>query len=181
MAADTVVNDSDETPPHAPAPTRRRHRTRVRLGGVLCGVLLVAAGATLVTQLHHHPKTAVVTKVPVSWQRPVVSAAGLAVRSGVQITYVAVTGGGGLVDLRFKVLDADLAAELHDADKPAAVVEEKTGLVVHDLLMSHSHTGPFKTGISYYLLFNNPGNWIRRGSEVTVLLGDAAVEHVVVQ
>jgi hypothetical protein len=29
-------------------------------------------------------------------------------------------------------------------------------------------------------VFNNPGNWIHRGSRVSVLLGNAQVEHVVV-
>jgi len=34
--------------------------------------------------------------------------------------------------------------------------------------------------VSYYLVFENPRNWVHRGSRVTVLLGDAQVEHVVV-
>jgi hypothetical protein len=29
-------------------------------------------------------------------------------------------------------------------------------------------------------VFENPGNWLRHGSRVTVLLGDAQVEHVAV-
>jgi hypothetical protein len=111
----------------------------------------------------------------------VVSAAGLAARSGVKITQVAVTGAGGLIDLRYQVLDPDAANALHDPATPPAVVDERTGLVVHELLMSHSHTGPFKAGVTYYLVFNNPGNWVHRGSKVVVLLGNAQVEDVVVR
>jgi hypothetical protein len=92
-----------------------------------------------------------------------------------------VTGGGGLVDLRYQVVDPDRANALHEPSTPPAVVDERSGLVVHELLMSHSHTGPFKAGVTYYLVFNNPGNWVRHGSKVTVLLGNAQVEHVVVR
>jgi hypothetical protein len=115
------------------------------------------------------------------WHRPAVGAAQLADRSGVKITQVAVTGEGGLVDLRYQVVDPELANALHDPSTPPAVVDESSGLVVHDLLMSHSHTDPFKAGVTYYLIFNNPGNWVHRGSDVTVLLGDAQVEHVAVR
>ena len=120
------------------------------------------------------------SNVPASWRRPVVAAADLPTRAGVVITQVAVTGGGGLVDLRFRVVDPDLAAHLHDARTPPAVVDERSGLVVRDLLMNHAHTDPFKAGVTYYLVFTNPGNWIRTGGRVAVLLGDAQVEHVVV-
>jgi len=118
---------------------------------------------------------------PAQWQRPVVSEAGLAERSGVRIQHVALSGGGGLLDLRFQVVDPDKAAAVHDLATPAAVVDETTGLVVNQLLMGHSHTAPFKTGVTYYLVFENPGNLVQRGSDVSVLLGNAQVEHVVVE
>ena len=90
------------------------------------------------------------------------------------------TGGGGLVDLRYKVTDPDRANALHDQTTPPALVDERTGLVLNQLLMNHAHTGEMKLAVTYYLVFDNPGNWVRRGSKVTVLLGNAQVEHVVV-
>ncbi|MET8353208.1 MULTISPECIES: hypothetical protein [unclassified Micromonospora] len=119
--------------------------------------------------------------VPAAWARPVVDADSLGQRSGVRITRVAVTGGGGLVDLRFTIVDPELANTLHDAGTPPAVVDERTGLVAHELLMNHSHTGAYRTGVTYYLVFENPGNWIHRGGRVSVLLGNAQVEHVAVR
>src|SRR5262245_27158038 len=55
---------------------------------------------------------------------PLVLAAGLAQRSGVRITQVAVTGAGGLVDLRYLVVDPDRAAVVHEATP--VIVDEET-------------------------------------------------------
>jgi hypothetical protein len=115
------------------------------------------------------------------WQRPAVSAPGLAERSGVRLIRVAVTGGGGLLDLRYQVVDPSKAVTVHEAKTPPAIIDEHTGLVLNRLLMGHAHHGQLKPAVSYYLIFENTGNWVRRGSEVTVLLGDAQVEHVVVK
>jgi hypothetical protein len=162
-----------------------KHSSRlVRVLGLLTGIGLIA-GTLLVVWIARSadPAAAPATTPPVdvSWGRTAVDSAGLAQRSGVRITQVAVTGGGGLVDLRFQVLDPNLANTLHSQAAPPAVIDEKTGLVVRDLLMNHSHTEAFKAGVTYYLVFENPGGWVRRGSQVTVLLGSAEVRHVVVR
>lgn len=157
--------------------------TRTRIGGIVAGaVVAVVAIAVVLLVWRGNTGGAVqgASTVPASWARPVVGADALGDRSGVRITRVAVSGDGGLVDLRFKVVDPDRADALHDEGTPPAVVDEQSGLVVHDLLMSHSHSGPFKAGVTYYLVFENPGNWVRRGSKVSVLLGNAQVEHVTV-
>ena len=121
-------------------------------------------------------------KGPAAWQqRPLVSAEGLADRIGVRIVYVAVSGGGGLIDLRFQVVDPDKAAALHDTATPPVVIDETNGIVIHDLLMGHYHTGPLNPGQVYYLIFDNAGNLVQRGDKVSVLLGNAEVDHVTVQ
>jgi hypothetical protein len=170
---------SDAVSVDTPSARRRDSRRRrvTRLAGALVGVTAVLS-ALWVWHVSTNGAAAEPSRVPASWARPVVDAGGLGEASGVEITTVAVTGGGGLVDLRFKVVDPDRADALHDESTPPAVVDEQSGLVVHDLLMNHAHSGPFKTGVTYYLVFNNPGNWVHRGGTVTVLLGDAQVEHV---
>jgi len=70
---------------------------------------------------------------------------------------------------------------VHESQTPPAIIDERTGLVLNRLLMGHAHQGELKPAVSYYLVFENTGNWVRRGSKVTVLLGDAQVEHVVVK
>jgi hypothetical protein len=152
-----------------------------RVGGLAVGVLLVAAAVVTVgwaTRGTHRPATAA-DQLP-AWQRPGGSAADLLQRSGVRLVRVAVSGGGGLVDVRYQVVDPEKAAALHEPGTPPAVVDEQSGLVLRDLYLNHAHNGPMKAAVTYYLVFENPGGWIRRGSTVTVLLGDAQVDHVVV-
>jgi hypothetical protein len=121
------------------------------------------------------------TVVAATWQRPSISASALADRLGVEISQVALTGGGGLLDLRVLILNADLAAALHDRSMPPALVDQATGVVASDLLMGHAHNDPFKTGLTYYFVFENPGSVIQRGGEVSVLLGNAEVDHIEVR
>ncbi len=158
-------------------PKRRRSRLLATAGGALAGVALAGTGLWA-WHTANQPGPAAANPVPAAWARPAVAPADLGQVSGVTITRVAVSGDGGLVDLRFRVVDPDRAHALHDPATPPAVVDESTGLVVHDLLMNHAHTGEYRAGVTYYLVFTNPGNWVRRGALVTVLLGDAQVTHV---
>ena len=166
------------------APARRgrfRLPGRVRIAGFLAGVLIAAGIGVLALWLPQRSSGQTSAEPPPQWQRPAVSASGLAERSGVRLVRVAVTGGGGLLDLRYQVVDPSKAVAVHEAKTPPAIIDERTGLVLNRLLMGHAHHGQLKAAVSYYLIFENTGNWVRRGSEVTVLLGDAQVEHVAVK
>jgi hypothetical protein len=159
---------------NAPVP----RSNRVRLLGAMTGVGVMTAlfaGYVLSESLgaadaDGSPRVAV---------PPVVTPAGLERRSGVRIVYVAVSGAGGLVDLRYQVVDAAKAAAVH-VTQPE-LVDEGSGVVVDSLLMNHSHTGRFRAGQTYYLVFENPGNLVQRGGRVTVALGGVRVPHVHVQ
>jgi len=115
-----------------------------------------------------------------TWRRPVVAAEDLPQQSGVKIVRVAASGAGGLLDLRYQVVDPDLAAAIHDAKTPPAIVDERSGIVFSHLFMGHAHDGPVKAAVTYYLVFENSGSWVHPGDKVTVLLGNAQVEHVTV-
>jgi hypothetical protein len=171
----------------AAPPQRSRFRPpgRARIAGFGAGVLIAAGIAVLALWLPQRANGGLSGEAsadpPPGWQRPSVSASGLAERSGVRLVRVAVTGGGGLLDLRYQVVDPSKAVTVHEAQTPPAIIDERTGLVLNRLLMGHAHHGQLKPAVSYYLIFENTGNWVRRGSEVTVLLGGAQVEHAVVK
>jgi len=179
MSDQATLEPAPAAPPVRP---RRWGGRRVRLIGSLTGGTLVVVVTALVVWLPHLSGAGdtSASKVPVAWGRPAVSADGLVQRIGVKITRVAVSGGGGLLDLRYQVVDPDKANAIHDQANPPAIVDERTGLVINQLLMNHAHSGPYKPAVTYYLVFENTGNWVHHGSKVTVLLGNAQVEHVVV-
>jgi hypothetical protein len=47
--------------------------------------------------------------------------------------------------------------------------------------MGHTMGGTPKVGITYYLIYNNPGSVVQKDSRVTVQLGNARLPHVRVQ
>ena len=159
----------------------RRSKKRRLLGALTGAGLVVAAlgGYLLVQQLVGGPGGAARPEAASEKAPPVVSAAGLEQRNGVRITHVALSGGGGLVDLRYQVVDPDKAAILHST--APELVDEKTFAVVDRPFMGHNHTGAFHAGQTYFVLFENPGNLVQRGTRVTVVLGGLRVPHVAVE
>ena len=165
---------------------RLRSRRSVRLAGYAVGALLVAVVAFSVSITRSAltgsgGDDAAAATSAAQWQRPAVSVKSLSSRLGVRLAQVATTGGGGLLDLRFQVVDPARASAVHDRAKPPALISEENGVVVSDLLMGHQHKGALKAGHVYYLIFENPGNLVRSGSRVTVLLGNASVPHILVR
>jgi hypothetical protein len=153
---------------------------RVRLLGALTGaaiVLAVVGGYELTRHDDVAGARAGAARVPARLSSP----ADFQRRTGVRIVRVAVSGGGGLLDVRYLVLDPTAAAAIHDKTTPPELVDERTGVVVRDLFMGHSHHGRFKAAETYFLLFDNPGTLVRRGSRVTVQLGAARLAHVRVE
>jgi hypothetical protein len=149
---------------------------RVRGLGAVMGAAIVG-GALLMLGSGGGPAPA----APPAGPRPLppaVSPAGLVARSGVRIVRVTAAGGGGLLDLRYQVVDAGAASAVHDAATPPALVDERTGGVIAGLFMGHMHHGRPKAGVTYYLVFTNPGNAVHSGDRVSVVLGDALLAHV---
>ena len=160
--------------------THGRRPPGARLLGFWVGVALVAAVAVpAYFVLRSSPASvedAVAPAPPV-----VLSAPAFTARTGVEVVQVAVTGGGGLVDVRYRVVDPDKANAVHERQNPPGLIDEATGVPVWQLVMGHAHKGQVKAGVTYYLVFYNPSDVVRRGEKVTVQLGGARLEHVLVR
>jgi hypothetical protein len=152
--------------------------TRIRVLGAATGAALILGGLG-VYGLTRSSGTA--RARPPHAEAPLLSKAAFEQRSGVRIIAVAVTGDGGLVDIRYEVIDPNAAASIHSQATPPQLVDERTGVLVNRLLMGHIHNGQMKAAQTYFLLFENPGNLVRAGGRVTVQLGSARVAHVPVR
>jgi glycerol uptake facilitator-like aquaporin len=156
-------------------------RSRAQVLGAATGAVVALAAVTAGYELTRDSAAPAAVAPPRAAAAPLLSEAAFERRSGVRIVRVAVSGGGGLVDLRYQVLDPDAAASIHDAATPPQLVDEGTGVLVRGLLMGHSHKGRLNPAQTYYLVFENPVGLVHRGSRVTVQLGAAGVAHVPVR
>ncbi|MDI6858711.1 MAG: hypothetical protein QME71_10395 [Dehalococcoidia bacterium] len=105
-------------------------------------------------------------------------AAALEEEYGIRITLVAVTAGGGLVDLRYQVTDAAKAAQVlgPGAEAPTLIAEESGKTLPSQ--QAPEETRP-ETGQTYFILYPNVENSVKPGSAVTVVIGDVRLEHLI--
>jgi hypothetical protein len=99
---------------------------------------------------------------------------------GIRITLIAVTASGGMVDLRYKVLDPVKAkAALQDqANVPVLIAEDGTRLPSPGL--AEPNQDPVE-GRVYYMLYPNTRGVVRPGTRVTVVVGEVQLEPWIAQ
>lgn len=101
-------------------------------------------------------------------------------QTGIRLLRVAITAGGGVVDIQYQVVDPDKALIVHDDDNPPTLVDEATGLLIATPFHDHSFR-ELHTAVTYHELIMNGGGLLQRGSSVTLTVGGAILEHIVVQ
>ena len=85
-----------------------------------------------------------------------VSAEEFAARTGAKITLLGVTGGGGMIELRYQVVDPDKASLLlHQEDKRPILVAEDTGRPSRMLSRPHNHKAELNLGGTYFFIMAN--------------------------
>ena len=111
------------------------------------------------------------------------SAQTLAEKYGVQVNLIAVTAGGGLVDLRLKILDAEKAKLLlqEPTDVPVLHIGEDEAL----LTAPEDSTGQLLNSLqddgNVFLMYPNVGNVLQPGTLVTVQFGEISLEPLPAQ
>jgi hypothetical protein len=100
---------------------------------------------------------------------------------GLRVNLVAITGAGGFVDVRFKIVDAEKAkAFLSDKkNKPALMVNE-------DLVLNAPEDAKFQEirfndDGNIFILYVNSANAVKRGSQLRFLFGDLVLDPITVR
>lgn len=116
-------------------------------------------------------------------------ASGAAVAAlGVEVQALRLTANGYMLDLRYRVLDSDKAMPLMDRKVPVTLVHESTG--ARFAVPSSPKVGPLRqtvrnskptVGRVYFVMFANPGHYVKRGDLVTVVVGNQRIEHLKVE
>jgi hypothetical protein len=145
----------------------------------IAGSLLVAVPLLIVALLTWSPLAAALTD-GVTFSRAV-SQQQLEAEYGVRVDLVAVTAAGGLVDVRFTVVDKDKAERLFgDSGELPIVAVEGTDVVLRASHGMHHNLTLLKGG-TYFLLFANAGGRVQAGTPVSVVIDGVRVEHLTAQ
>ena len=111
----------------------------------------------------------------------VVSAADLESEYGIRVNLVGVTAAGGLVDLRFTVVDKEKAAHvMHDAASMPELLVESSGAVL-SAPKPMAHKLSLLDGASYFILFPNAGGVIQGGTPVSVVIDHIRLAPILAQ
>jgi hypothetical protein len=111
-----------------------------------------------------------------------VTADGMAARYGINVAMIGVTAAGGLIDFRYQVVDPDKANPIvHDLNLFPKLIVEDTGATLAMRSLPHNHKAELQLGGTYFFLLPNAANALHKGSRVTLVIGDARLEHIVVK
>jgi hypothetical protein len=100
---------------------------------------------------------------------------------GIRFSQAALVADGGLVELRYVVLDAQKASAFqNDTKHPPVLRNERTSKTTwRAALMKQGHE--LRPGQSYYLLYLNSQNAIKRGDTIAIESGKRHLLHVPVR
>ena len=111
--------------------------------------------------------------------------ADLEAKWGITVLSTRLTAAGCMIDFRYRVLDAQKAAKLSDPHVHPYIIDEATGarfiVPAPPKVGQMRNTRPPIADRNYFILFANPANHIKTGGNVTVVIGDLKIEHLVVE
>lgn len=102
---------------------------------------------------------------------------------GVEILGVRPTAAGYMLELRYRVIDPEKAAALFDRRAKPELVDDESG--ARFSVPSPPTTGEMRNsnpplaGHTYWMLFANPGGFVKPGRRVSVLIGDFRAAAIV--
>lgn len=105
---------------------------------------------------------------------------------GIEVDGIRLSAAGYMLDFRYRVLDPDKAAPLLDRKIQPYLLDSASGAKL--AVPGAPKVGSLRTtsrnkvapGRSYYILFANPGRYLRAGSKVTLVAGDAKIHDLAV-
>jgi hypothetical protein len=106
-----------------------------------------------------------------------ISAQALADTYGAKVDLIGVAALGGMVQLRFTVIDTKKADALfHDKDKMPRLLIESNGQILQPPA-GMKHSMKMVNGGSYFIIYGNRSNMVKEGTKISVVVGDVKLEH----
>jgi hypothetical protein len=110
---------------------------------------------------------------------------GIEEKWGVKVLYIKQSAGGYMLDFRYKVTDAEKASPLFDRKIKPYLIDQASGAKF--LVPESPKVGALRqtrkpvAEKNYFIIFANPGKYIKNGNKVTVVIGDFKAENLTVQ
>ena len=105
---------------------------------------------------------------------------------GIRVSGVRCTAQGHMIDFRYRVVDPARSRPLLDRSLKPRLIDEATGVTF--TVPNPPKVGPLRQttlapeeGRIYFILFANPGHYLKPGSRVAIALGEHRLEHLVVE
>jgi hypothetical protein len=97
---------------------------------------------------------------------------------GMRVNLLAVTGAGGFVDVRIKIVDGEKARVLLTDKKNFPALLSKSNVILIAPEDTKSQEIRYDDGGTMFIMYPNSGNVVQRGAPVNILFGDLAVEAI---
>jgi len=101
---------------------------------------------------------------------------------GLRVNLVAVTGAGGFVDVRLKILNGEKARSLlQDPNHFPSLVVDDDGTILSVSQETREQEFHFEDNSNLFIMFPNTGNAVKPGARLRILFGDVTLEPTDVQ
>ncbi|WP_157979312.1 hypothetical protein [Rhodoferax ferrireducens] len=105
---------------------------------------------------------------------------------GIQVTALRLSAGGFMLDLRYRILDPEKAALILDRRVVAYLLDSagaRLGVASSPKIgpLRSSKRGAIHLDRDYAMVFGNPGHYLQRGSQITLVIGKQKVENLIIE
>lgn len=160
------------------AGVRRLLRRQVLVTGASLAAILIAFGVRELWPSGSAPTPPLTptarTSAPAAPRSPALES-----EYGIHVNQIGVTAGGGMLDLRYTVLDTDKALLIGGSvDDRARLIVERTGKRLDTAALTMRHRNKIKPGSGTFILFRNDYGAVHRGDLVTLVIGKIELKHL---
>ena len=100
--------------------------------------------------------------------------------TGAELLFITESAGGGMLDVRYRVVDPDMALVFHDEALPIALYEPG-GVYLERPFHEHSHDVELTPAAVYNELIVNTGSAFHKGDVVSLLVGPYRLDDVPIE
>ena len=170
-SVDEVALESKAGPPRAARPFVRAALGLLVLVLLFVAVLFIRGWRPNSDETASPAPVATATAMPIS--------AAIESTYGIRFTGVDVTAGGGMIQVRYQVLDSAKTEAIHGTDLAPYVVDSHGTKYADPGMVGHSHVGKtLAAGRTDYILLANAMGGVKPGSMVTIKVGDLELRDV---